>query len=425
MKRIAIIGTGIAGSIAAHRLHEHCELTVFEADSRPGGHANTVSARVGDREFAVDTGFIVYNETTYPGLTDMFAELGVATQPSNMGFGVRDEASGLEYSCHTLRGMFAQPRNLLSPSFWSIWRDFLRFRRAAYRLLKERPDDIEMTLGEFVDAGRYGRPFQRFLLYAMGGAIWSTEPSKVRDYPATTYLHFMANHRMIDPSGQPQWRTVVGGSREYVRKLTAPFADRIRLGSPVRSLRRLDDGVEVKVAGRDPEHFDEVLVACHSDQALAMLDGATVAEREILGAIRYQPNEAVLHTDRSLLPRRRAAWAAWNMHLPATDSDLVAITYDMNMLQALDAPETICVTLNRSADIDPGMILGRFAYAHPQFDRAAVAAQRRWHQISGVDRIHYAGAYWRWGFHEDGLWSGVRASDSILTTLDTRMTVHA
>ena len=425
MRRIAVIGTGIAGSFVAHRLHPHCDVSVYEGDTRPGGHAHTVNIVLDGETIAVDTGFIVYNEETYPGLTSLFDTLDVATQPTDMGFGVRSESNGLEYSSRNLRGMFAQPLNLLSPRFWSIWRDFFRFRTAAFGYLKQNPDDLDTTLGEFVDSGRYGTPFQKYLLYAMGGAIWSTEPSHMRDFPLTAYLRFMSNHRMLDPSGQPQWRTVVGGSREYVQKLTAPFRDRIRLRARVHALVRRADCVEVHAEGQPVERFDEVVVATHSDQALAMLDNATPTERAVLGAIRYQPNDAVLHTDRSMLPRSQAARAAWNMHLPANDRDVVSVTYDMNILQALDTRHSVCVTLNRTDEIDPDLIHGQFRYDHPQFDRAAIAAQRRWHEISGVDRIHYAGAYWRFGFHEDGLWSGSRVADAVLDSEKQGAAAHA
>jgi len=408
--KIAVIGTGIAGNVAAYRLHREHELSVFEAAGHAGGHSHTHDIALGGRDYAVDTGFIVFNDRTYPNFVALLAELGVASQPSSMSFSVRSDASDLEYKGTTLNTLFAQRRNLLRPSFLGMVRDILRFNREAPALL-ERQDD-GLTLGALLQAGGYGRAFIEHYLVPMGAAIWSTEPRLMLGFPARFFVRFFHNHGMLSVNDRPLWRTVRGGSREYVRRLTAPFAHRIRLGTPVRGLRRFPGHVEVELAGGARERFHAAVVACHSDEALALLRDPSREEREVLGAIHYQTNEAVLHTDTRLLPRRRLAWAAWNYHVPDGPApqapSRVALTYNMNILQDLDAPETFCVTLNRSDAIDPARVLRRITYHHPFYTPAAVAAQARQREING-NRTYYCGAYWRFGFHEDGVASALEA----------------
>ena len=399
--RIAVIGAGIAGNVAARELHRagH-ELAVFEAAGHVGGHSHTHD--IGG--LAIDTGFIVYNERTYPRFTRLLGKLGVETQPSSMSFSVRNETSGLEYSGSTLNGLFAQRRNLLRPSFHRMLADILRFNRQAPLLLQ---GSWNPTLGEALAAHGYSPQFIRDYLVPMGAAIWSTDPARMLGFPARFFVRFLANHGMLSIDDRPQWRVVRGGSARYVEKLVAPFRDRIRTGAPVESLRRQPGGVMVRARGAAPERFDCAFVACHADQALALLADPSDAEREVLGAIGYQENEAILHTDTALLPRARRAWAAWNSHvLPGGRG--VALTYNMNVLQGLTARETYCVTLNRAADIRPERILKRLVYHHPLFTPAAVAAQARQRELN-AGRTFYCGAYWGFGFHEDGVASAQQA----------------
>ena len=405
--KVAVIGAGIAGNVAAARIHPAHEVTVFEAEPRLGGHSHTQEVEVGGARVAVDTGFIVYNERTYPRFTALLARLGVATQASSMSFSVRDEATGLEYNGTSLNAVFAQRRNLLRPVFLGMLRDILRFNREAPRLL-DGPG-AEIPLGELLESGGYGRAFRELYIVPMGAAIWSTDPARMLSFPARFFVRFLHNHGMLTIDDRPVWRTITGGSARYVERLTAPFRDRIRLGTAVDSVRRLPGGVIVKPRGQESQHFDAVFLACHSDEALRMLADADLHEREVLEAIPYRRNEAVLHTDARLLPRARLARAAWNYHRRAGGSGPVALTYCMNTLQRLSTPEPLLVTLNRTDAIDPARVLRRMTYAHPVFTPASVTAQARQRQINGVRRTYYCGAWWRNGFHEDGVASAEAA----------------
>ncbi|HET9267968.1 MAG TPA: FAD-dependent oxidoreductase [Vicinamibacterales bacterium] len=404
--RVAVIGSGIAGNVAARRLHRDHDVVVFEAGAHAGGHSDTHDVELAGRRVAVDTGFIVYNERTYPRFTALLAGLGVATQESTMSFSVRDDGTGLEYNGTSLNSLFAQRRNLLRPAFLGMVRDILRFNREAASWL-DAPDD-GLTLAGLLERGRYGRAFREHYIVPMGAAIWSTSPSAMQRFPARFFVRFLHNHGMLTVNERPVWRTIRGGSRQYVERLIAPFKRRIRLETPVEWIRRRAGGVIVKPRGHEAEHFDAAFVACHSDQALALLADPDAAEREVLSAIPYQRNEAVLHTDSSLLPRRRLARAAWNYHVPSRDGP-VALTYDMSVLQRLGTPEPLLVTLNRGDAIDPARVLKRITYHHPLFTRASVAAQARHREINGVRRTYYCGAWWRNGFHEDGVASAEAA----------------
>ena len=404
--RIAIVGTGISGNVAARALHRDHDIAVFEAAGHVGGHTHTHSIDTGAERHEIDTGFIVFNDRTYPSFVALLKELGVASQPTPMSFSVRNEASGLEYNGTSLNGLFAQRRNLLRPSFHRMLRDILRFNREAPELLDA---EQEFSLHDYLQEKRYSAAFIRDYLIPMGSAIWSAEPARLLDFPARFLVRFFHNHGMLSVNARPQWRVVRGGSARYVEKLVAPFRHRIRLNAPVVSVRRLADRVLVRALGAEPERFDSVFLACHSDQALALLADATPLEREVLGALQYQENEAVLHTDASLMPRSRRAWAAWNYHVPARPSARAAVTYNMNILQGLAARETYCVTLNRTREIDPRRVLKRLTYQHPQFTPQAVAAQRRQGELNGARRTFFCGAYWRFGFHEDGVVSALAA----------------
>ncbi len=409
--KIAIVGAGIAGNVAAWHLHREHDITVFEAGAHAGGHSHTHELEQAGKRYAVDTGFIVFNDWTYPNFIRLLGELGVDSQPSSMSFSVRDEASGLEYNGTTLNTLFAQRSNLLRPSFLGMLRDILRFNREAPALL-EAPGG-ELPLGEVLARGGYGRAFIERYIVPMGAAIWSTDPASMQRFPARFFVRFLHNHGMLSVNARPQWRVIRGGSARYVEQLTAPFRDRIRLRTPVESIRRLPGSVIVKARGRDAERFDALFLACHSDQALRLLADPSPAERAVLSAIPYQENEAVLHTDTRLLPRKRRAWAAWNYHVLREPGERVALTYNMNILQGLDAPEPYLVTLNRGDQIDPAKVIKRITYHHPQFTPAGVAAQARQAELNGPLNTYYCGAWWRHGFHEDGVVSALAALDHL------------
>jgi len=409
-QRIAIIGSGISGLVVAHRLWRDHDITLFEANDYIGGHTNTVDVALGGRHWAVDTGFIVFNEWTYPNFIALMDELGVASQPSNMSFSVHCDRTGLEYCGSSLDKMFAQRRNLVSPGFYRMIRDILRFNRESRALLDGDDDDI--SLGAYLDAGGYSQRFVDHYIVPMGAAIWSANPAMMYRFPARYFLEFFDNHGLLNVKNRPTWRVIQGGSREYVRKLVAPFRNRIRLASPVERVSRHPDRVETVTRDGRRESFDAVFMACHSDQALAMLDRPSRAESDMLGSIPYQENVAVLHTDERLLPERRKTWSAWNYHIPARGQGRVALTYNMNILQSLDAPVQFCVTLNREEAIRPKKVLQRIVYDHPVFTREGVRAQGRRDEISGVNRTFYCGAYWGFGFHEDGVKSGLAALDA-------------
>ncbi|MGE0552268.1 MAG: NAD(P)/FAD-dependent oxidoreductase [Gemmatimonadales bacterium] len=406
--RVAIVGGGVSGLVAAYLLHPRHEITVFEAGSTVGGHVHTVPVETADGPVGIDTGFIVYNERNYPNFTRLLARLGVATQPSTMSFSVRLAKPDLEYNGSSLRQLFAQPRNVTRPWFYRMLVDIFRFNRGA--ALAVRNGSREATLGELVSSLRLGSAFRDHYLVPMGAAIWSAAPDDVLRMPAEFFVRFFENHGMLTVDDRPEWRTVVGGSARYAERLTGPFADRIRTAHAVREVRRHPDRVEV-----DGERFDHVVLACHSDQALRLLADPIPAEREVLGAIPYQANDVVLHNDVTLLPRRRSAWGAWNYHAvdPARP---VAITYYMNDLQGLTTADHWCVTLNATEEIESSRIVRRFNYHHPVFTREGIEARLRWSEVSDpARRTHYCGAYWGNGFHEDGVSSALRVARSLVT----------
>jgi len=408
--KVAIIGTGIAGNLAAFRLASRHDITVFESDSRIGGHTNTIRVERNGRSFAVDTGFIVFNNQTYPNFISLLDELGVPSQESDMSFSVRCERTGLEYNGANLNTLFAQRRNLLRPPFWRMLRDILRFNREAPAVLDD--DSLDLSLNQYLRLNGYSSEFMQHYILPMGAAIWSAAPEGMGAVPAQFFIRFFKNHGLLSVHDRPTWRVIKGGSDCYVQKLVAGHRDRIRLNAPVEWVRRHDDHVVLKSPGSEPERFDRVIMACHSDQALGLLADPTRQEREVLGAIAWQDNEAVLHTDTSLMPRNRRAWAAWNYHIPGHRADCgnrVALTYNMNILQSLDSREQFCVTLNHTHAIDPAKIIQTIGYAHPIFTERAVTAQTRQREINGVRRTYYCGAYWRYGFHEDGVVSAMAA----------------
>lgn len=402
--RIAIIGTGISGMVAAYLLHREHDITVFEANDYIGGHTHTVDVEVGGRQFAIDTGFIVCNDWTYPAFLGLMRELDVALQPTEMGFSVRCDRTGIEYNGSSLSGLFTQRSNLLSPRFYRFLADVMRFNREAPQHLESTSE--EMTIGNYLREHSYTREFSDWYLIPMGAAIWSCPIGTFEQFPVRFIIEFYKNHGLLQIWNRPQWRVVQGGSREYVKKLTASFIDRICLNCPVQRVMRHDDQVDVQHSGIT-DTFDEVIFACHSDQALRILGDADSIERELLSEFPYSKNVAVLHTDQRMLPSKSRAWASWNYHVRADRLDRSTLTYQMNILQQIESPTQFMVTLNEEDAIDPALILGRYHYDHPIFTTRRAAAQRRHGELIRHRKTSYCGAYWRNGFHEDGVVSAL------------------
>lgn len=406
--KIAIVGAGVSGLVAAHLLHGEHEVTVYEAASYAGGHTHTVRVDTAHATHHIDTGFIAMNDRNYPHFSRLLEKLGVPTQPTHMSFSVSGVDEDFEY-CGTPRGVLCQPRNLLRPWFLRMLSELPRFNRELQRVLRGAGDAGE-SLHLFLERHRFSPAFVRRLIVPQVSAVWSADPEQMRSFPVGFLAEFFANHGMLGFRDRPRWSTVSGGSARYVEALTRPFAERLRLRSPVRAITRFPTHIELAVAGHEPQRYDHVVLATHSDQTLALLADASSQERRVLGAIPYQRNEAVLHTDASLLPRRRAARAAWNFHLLRHPPPLSTVTYYMNHLQRLRAEHDFCVTLNHSEAIDPAKVIRRITYAHPVYTPAGVAAQSQHSAISTVERrTHFCGAYWGWGFHEDGVRSALRA----------------
>jgi len=414
--RVAVIGAGISGLSAAYYLSRKHEVHLFEKDSRLGGHTHTVTVDSSKGPLCVDTGFIVHNQKTYPNFCRLLNELGVATAPSDMSFAVHSSAGSFEYSSRGARGFFADPRNLVRPGHWGLLREILRFNREAPRLLDmpsardaNWPDDL--TLCQFMVAGRYSMAFQERYLYPMASAVWSMSPARVAVFPAMTVVRFFANHGMLGINTHPQWKVIAGGSHSYLAPITAPYRDRIYTRACIQGIKRGPESVSIFVQGLPEMTVDHVVFACHGNQVLPLLSDASPVERDILSNFTTTCNDVVLHTDDSLLPRRKSARASWNYRL-GRDLEF-SVTYDMNRLQSLDTAETYCVTLNAAASIDPDKIIRRMLYYHPVYNREAIRAQARWKEISGLRRTHFCGAYWGYGFHEDGVNSALRVARAL------------
>jgi uncharacterized protein len=407
--RIAIVGAGVSGLVAAHMLHREHEIVLYEASSYAGGHTNTIRVDTEYETHHVDTGFIVMNDRNYPNFTRLLDRLGVARQPTHMSFSVKSEDEDFEYS-GTPGGLYCQRSNLVSVRFQRMVLDLLRFNRALRGLLAQPEPGGDESLGDFLSRHRFSRAFVERLIVPQASAVWSADPQQIHTFPVRFLAEFFANHGMLGFRDRPAWSTISGGSTRYVEALSAPFQERIRLGTPVNSITRGAEHVEITAAGAAPERYEHVVIATHSDQALALLADPSERERELLGAIPYKLNEAVLHTDSALLPRRRRARAAWNFHLLREPGPLSTVTYYMNHLQRLQSERDFCVTLNHTEAIDPAKIIRTIPYSHPSYTLAGVAAQSQHESISGLaGRTHYCGAYWGWGFHEDGVRSAMRA----------------
>lgn len=406
--RIAIFGTGISAMTAAHLLHPHHDITVFEKADYIGGHTNTLDVNIEGKSYPVDTGFIVFNDWTYPNFIRLLEKLGVESRASTMSFSVACDKTGLEYNGGSITGLFAQKRNLVSPRFMGMLRDIMRFNSLAKRFAEHGDDETMMQ--EFARQHGLGEMFYDKYLIPIAASIWSADPQKVAQFPMRFMAQFFRNHGMLNVWDRPQWRTVKGGSRSYMAELTRPFTDRIRLNEPVTAVRRFENQVELDTPKQSGQPFDHVIFGCHSDQALAILGSdATDDERAALSSIPYQPNLAILHTDERALPKRRSCWAAWNYRVPDEDGRPVVLTYNMNILQGLDTPKTLCVTLNDENGIDPAKVIAKVPYEHPVFEPSRKKAHDLFDRINHVNRTSFCGAYWRFGFHEDGVVSALNA----------------
>lgn len=423
MSRIAIIGSGISGLTAAYYLSRKHEVFLFERDTRLGGHTHTVTVDSSAGPLAVDTGFIVHNDLTYPKLVRLLDELGVERIDSDMSFGVSCKKTGYEYSSRGARGFFAQKRNLLRARPWKLFGEIRRFNREATEIL-QRPDRENVRMGEFLEEKKFGEEFREYYLLPMASAVWSCTLAAVKEFPAATLIRFFDNHRFLTVSGQAQWKTIAGGCSTYIPRMTAAFQKRIFTGMQILDVARDESGVRLRFADSRPEmRFDQVVFATHGDQVLPLLADASEKEREILGEFRTSRNEVALHTDERLLPKRRAARASWNYLLNFENENQngenrnghrrVTMTYHMNRLQALPVEENYCVTLNANGAIRPEKVLRKLVYNHPLYTLDAIRSQNRWQEISGVNRTHFCGAYWSYGFHEDGVKSGLRVANSL------------
>jgi len=404
--KIAVIGAGISGLTAAHILSRRHHVDVYEAADYIGGHTNTVSVREGERMIPVDTGFIVFNDLNYPNLNRLFAMLGIESRSTEMSFSVRCERSGLEYNGSSLNQLFVQRRNLIDPAFWRMLLDVMRFHRHAPACLQHGLDE-QTTVAEFVEQSGYSRRFSEHYLLPLGASLWSCPTTRFREFPMQFVLDFLSNHRMLQVNDRPVWRTVVGGSSQYVPALVRSFRDNVFLNTPVSSIKRVHGGVELSLPTGVSVRYDEVILATHADQSLAMLADADEEEIQILSRFPYQRNEVALHTDTAFLPRAQDAWASWNYRIPAQTTDGVSVTYNMNMLQGLDAQKTYCVSLNPAEPIGSGHLIKKLTYMHPSFMPGRAESQSRHAELIRRGGISYCGAYWGFGFHEDGVKSAL------------------
>ncbi len=405
-KNIAIIGTGISGLTSAYLLSKKHNIKVFEANNYIGGHTNTVSVTLDNKDYRIDTGFIVYNDWTYPNFIKLMNSINVIGQNTEMSFSVKHQKTGLEYNGNTLNSLFAQRRNLIKPSFYSMLSDIVRFNTLCKKMHAEGTIDPNISLQQLIQKNGFGKAFADNYLLPMCAAIWSSSLSQVTQFSAKFFINFFVNHGLLNITERPQWQTIIGGSSEYIAPLTESFADKIMLGNPVVKVTAENGKHRVHLADGTDWLADEVIFACHSDQALALLSAPSNAQHDILSALKYSENDVVLHTDTSILPKRRLAWASWNYLLSGDTGENArpaCVTYNMNILQRLEVDPTFCVTLNKTENIDPDKILRRFNYSHPQFSSSSIAAQQARADICGTDGIHFCGAYWYNGFHEDGV----------------------
>lgn len=415
--KVAIIGSGISGLTAAYLLNKQHDITLFEKEVRLGGHTATIDFSLDGKDYAIDTGFIVFNDNTYPNFIKLLGQLGVSYSPTSMGFSVSCPKTGLEYAGNNLNTLFAQRRRLFDLSFWCMLKDIIRFNKQAQYDYANDNIPADLTLGEYLAINKYSDKFAHYYLVPMGAAIWSASFAAMKQFPVVFFVKFFFNHGLLDITNRPQWRVITGGSKSYIAPLTKSFEDKIVTRAHITQVKRLTNGVNIQFDDGRVEHFDQVVFATHSDQALALLADASDKEQEVLGDIPYQTNSVVLHFDESMLPKSKRTWSSWNYLLKEsinTDGDseqLPVLTYNMNILQGIKSEKTFCVTLNAEKDIAKEKIVGRYYYAHPQFSRKAIQAQMRWDEINGVNNTWFCGAYWANGFHEDGVVSALRVAE--------------
>lgn len=418
-KKIAVIGSGIAGLTSAYLLSQKHDVTVFEKNDYIGGHTATVDVEVNGQQQAIDTGFIVFNNKTYPNFLELLKQIGVDKQATEMSFSVTNQTTGLEYNGHNLNTLFAQRRNLFNPKFWQLINEILRFNKLCKLRYQTKDFTDGATLGQFLAEQNFSEYFANHYILPMGAAIWSTSLLEMKNFELKFFIQFFHNHGLLNIQDRPQWYVIPGGSRSYIKPLTKGFADNIHLNADITHINRHHNAVVIRFADGSEQTFDDIVLACHSDQALALLDDASPDEIAILGDIPYANNDVVLHTDTNLLPKKKAAWASWNYQLSEDRARPASVTYNMNILQGLQLSQTFCVTLNQSDQIAPEKILRKFNYAHPVFNVTSQAAQLRRLEVCGRNRTHFAGAYWYNGFHEDGVRSAVDVAerfDCFLTT---------
>lgn len=410
MKNIAIIGSGISGLTSAYLLSREHHVTVFEKNDYIGGHTATKDIEVDGKCYAIDTGFIVYNERTYPNFIKLLNQLGITEQKTEMSFSVMNPSANLEYNGSTLNTLFAQRSNLLKSSFWRLILEILRFNKLCKALYEQDEIDVELTLGDFLKQHKFNQAFSQNYILPMGAAIWSSSLVEMTQFQLKFFVRFFYNHGLLDIQNRPQWFVIPGGSKQYIYPLIKSFENNIELNSQIKSVSRTSSGVTLLFEDGQSKQFDDVVFACHSDQALQLLGDANAQEQEILSSMPYRDNQVVLHTDTNLLPKRRLAWASWNYHLDSNQNRPACVTYNMNILQGLESDTTFCVTLNNTDRIDANKILQTFHYSHPVFNQSSLAAQQRRLEICGKNHTHFAGAYWHNGFHEDGVRSAVEVA---------------
>lgn len=407
-KKIAVIGSGISGLVCGYQLSKReYDVTLYEASDYIGGHTNTSDVEWNGEKSRIDTGFIVFNDRTYPNFINLIEEIGVAYQPTEMSFSVRNDQLDLEYNGNNFNSLFAQRSNLLRPRFWQMLRDIVRFNKDVREAAK---DDTNLTIGQYLQDSGYSAIFKDNYLLPMISAIWSMGLESCLDFPLSFFVRFFENHGLLDIANRPQWYTIIGGSSSYIAPLTSRFQSKILLDTPVRRVERRDNTVLVHTDSAQ-EAYDQVILACHGDQALELLQQPTEKEEQVLGQFQFSENQVILHTDTSHLPKRRKAWASWNYRVVDSAREQTALTYNMNILQRLEKQNTYLVTLNQ--DIEEQHVIQRFSYSHPIYTNSMIEAQSQWQAISGIDRIHYCGAYWFSGFHEDGVSSGLRVCDML------------
>lgn len=410
MKNIAIVGAGVSGLTAAYLLAKKHQVTVFEKNDKIGGHTATVDIEKDGRTYAIDTGFIVFNDKTYPNFLALLAEIGVGKQATEMSFSVHNCQTGMEYNGHNLNTLFAQRRNILRPKFWLLVKEILRFNQQCKKVFENNYYVDGYTLGDFLSDNRFHDFFAEHYILPMGAAIWSSSLAQMQQFEFRFFVQFFYHHGLLNIADRPQWYVIPEGSRSYLAPLTAPFKDNIRVNANISGISRENGKTSIHFHDGTSETFDEVILACHSDEALALLNDATAHEQSLLSSMPYSENNVVLHTDISLLPHREKAWASWNYQLSQDRHKAASVTYNMNILQGINSPDTFCVTLNQKDDIDPNCILREFTYYHPIFSSQSFLAQQQRHLICGVNHTHFAGAYWHNGFHEDGVKSAVEVA---------------